>query len=207
MNTAKKNENPDSHHPVSHTGLHVTHEIVVQLERSKRASENLVYNLPELVLIIDQNARILKANKAVEKLLDAKSGSLIYSNLSRFFSDASWEHFKENIKSLEQNTKVPITNFDQAIDGFNLHVKHYHWNVRRIIGLSNRRGPLFYVVGHDITEIRLMFEKIQESHASLESHSLELEHLLEKVQKQKVQIIESSKLAQLGPNQVTFIMA
>ena len=199
MNTAKKNNLLHSHlEQTNASGLHVTHEIVVQLERSKRASENLVYNLPELVLIIDEKSRILKANKAVEKIFQAESGTLLYSKISGLFSDHNWIDFKKKIEKLENDSQPPITSFDLAIDGVNLKVKHYHWNIRKIQGLSERRGPLYYVVGHDITEIRVMFEKIQESHASLESHSIELERLLEKVQKQKVQIIESSKLAQLG---------
>ncbi|MFK7824663.1 MAG: ATP-binding protein [Oligoflexales bacterium] len=180
------------------TGLHITHEIVVQLERSKRASENLVYNLPELVLIIDENTRILKANRVVEKLLDVNSGDLIYSKLSRFFSPHNWKNFRRYIEKLDLDSKLTTVSFDLATDGLNIQVKHYHWNIRRIVGLSNRRGPLYYIIGHDITEIRLMLEEIKESHSSLEKHSVELENLLQKVQKQKVQIIESSKLAQLG---------
>lgn len=180
------------------TALNITHEIVVQLERSKRASENFVYELHELVLIIDQNARILKANKASENLLGSNVGNAIYSQLSLLFSQKNWKTFKKNIEILKKESNLKTKNFDLAADGPSSNNKHFHWNIRKISGLSNRRGPLLYVVGHDITEIRHMLETVQESHGNLEKYSSELEHLLKKVQKQKVQIIESSKLAQLG---------
>lgn len=179
--------------------LHVTHEILVQLEKSKRASENIVYHLPELVFIIDRQGRILKGNKAAEAVLGAQAGNLLFSRISKIFADQSWEHFWDQVELMMKNPdQDAIAEFDLPTDGLNIQVRHFHWNLRKIDGLGQRRGPLLYVVGHDITDIRLMFEEIQESHRQLEDHSKELENLLDTIQQQKIQLVESSKLAQLG---------
>ena len=179
--------------------LHVTHEILVQLEKSKRASENIVYHLPELVFIIDRQGRILKGNKAAESVLGAQTGDLLYTRISKIFAEQSWEHFWQQAESMMNDPdQDAISEFDLPTDGLNIQVRHFHWNLRKIDGLGQRRGPLLYVVGHDITDIRLMFEEIQESHRQLEDHSKELENLLDTIQQQKIQLVESSKLAQLG---------
>ena len=64
--------------------------------------------------------------------------------------------------------------------------------------MSGRRRPLVYIVGHDITRIKLMMQKIKESHEALHEYKKDLELHLNLVRQQKHQLLESSKMTQLG---------
>lgn len=181
------------------TDLHATHEIAIQLEKSKKSTENLVYHLPELIFIVDKQSRILKGNKSAEKVFQVDRNCLINKNLSHLFSEETWSLFWEKVQKLDQSDlKTSACEFDLPTDGVNITVRHIHWNIRIVQGLSDRRGLLYYVVGLDITDIRLMFDEIQKSNKQLVERSQELENLLETANAQEIQLVHATKLAQLG---------
>lgn len=179
--------------------LHATHDVLVKLERSKHASETLIYKLPEIIVTIDEQGRILKGNRAAEQALSEQEGGLIYGRFSRLFSDRSWELFWTKIQAvLKSENPQLVESMDLSTDGTNMRNRFFRWNLFKVKDLSASRGALIHVVGHDITEVKMMLIKIKESHENLKKYQYELEKHLNIVQKQKAQLLESSKIAQLG---------
>lgn len=199
----KKADTPDFKNSPSVTyrtsDLHATHDILVKLERSKQSSEALIYKLPEIIVVIDDQGRILKGNRAAEHSLSEPPGGLLYGRFSRLFSDISWEKFWSKIqKVLTSDQDERVESIDLSTDGTNVRNRFFRWNLFKVKGLSSSRGTLVHIVGHDITEVKMMLIKIKESHQNLKKYKSELEKHLKVVQKQKSQLLESSKNAQLG---------
>jgi len=179
--------------------LYATYEQILFLENSKTSSESFIYLIPDIIAIINREARILKANLAAEKMVSADKGELLNSSLSKFFSTKNWNIFRDKINKLCQSTSVDASiEFDLSTDGVDIRCREYHWKIIFLHGLNRRKGKLMTVIGHDITQIRKMFVEIKDSHARLRNHSKELKNLLKVIENQKTQILEGSKLAQLG---------
>lgn len=181
------------------TDLYATYEQILFLEHSKKASESFIYYLPDIVLILDSDGRILKANLAAEKVVNAKAGELIHTPVDRFFSKKNSVVFFDGIKNLKsQSTEEARVEFDLATDGLDLRCKDYHWKLSFIQGMQRKPGSLITAIGHDVTTIRKMFLKVQDSHIKLNNYSQELKKLVGVIEEQKNQMLEGSKLAQLG---------
>lgn len=179
--------------------LYATYEQILYLERAKKSSESFVYYLPDIIIIFDGNRRILKANQSAEKAVNAGFGELIHTSIDRFFSKKNCNLFKDGIKNLKkQDIESAGVEFDLATDGVDLRCKDFHWKLSFIQGLQRKPGSLIIAIGHDVTTIRKMFLKIQDSHIKLNNYSQELKKLVGVIEEQKNQMLEGSKLAQLG---------
>ena len=178
--------------------IHANHDLIVLLEKSKRTSESLIYHLPDLIMIIDQNGRILKGNFQIEELVKLHGEDLLYFPVSRLFSEESWKQFHKYLAQVSSSTNSEKTiEFELSTDGQRTNLKHYHWKLSLLEGLKSQT-QLVTVVGHDITEIKKMFREIQESHEKLNSYSDDLKKLIGVIDEQNSQIMESSQLVQLG---------
>ncbi|MFK7822958.1 MAG: ATP-binding protein [Oligoflexales bacterium] len=180
------------------TNIHANHDLIVLLEKSKRTSESLIYHLPDLIMIIDKNGRILKGNFQIEEAVKSFGAELLYFPVSRLFTDESWKQFQKNLTNICNSSDAKKTvEFELLTDGINSISKLYHWKLSILEGLKSQ-SPLVTVVGHDITEIKEMFREIEESHDKLNKYSEDLKKLIGVIEDQNSQIMEASQLVQLG---------
>ena len=198
MSETNKNEKILEKEEVHLANIHANHDLIVLLEKSKRTSESLIYHLPDLIMIIDQNGRILKGNFQIEEVVKAFGAELLYFPISRLFTDESWKQFSKYLfKVCKRSESKNTVEFELLTDGVNSVSKLYHWKLSILEGLKSK-SPLITVVGHDITEIKEMFREIEESHEKLNRYSEDLKKLIGVIEEQNSQIMEASQLVQLG---------
>mgnify|MGYP003343329000 CR=1 FL=1 len=64
------------------SSVQATNEIILLYEKSKMQLERIINALPELLFVLDNKGRILKANLAAERILGADEGELTLRSVS-----------------------------------------------------------------------------------------------------------------------------
>ena len=104
------------------------HEIVnsrtEELIREKQYNEDLIQNLGEILLVVDNDFKIVKINKALNKILELDPSEFIGKKITSIYDDISSESITEAIKNKEyisnikcsiKNSKNDLVNFSATI--------------------------------------------------------------------------------------------
>ncbi len=174
--------------------LHATHHIIDMLERSKLSTEALLECFPEVLFVIDEKGRILKANKKAEVLLNVESGESLFKSICELFGEENCRVLLDICKKItdQETGEKDISIKRQG------HIRHYHFSVKLVPDISERRGRLYFLVGHEITEIKNLLDEISAKNKKLSSYNEELEGLVETINVQRTRLTESARLSQIG---------
>lgn len=143
-------------------GLRASHEIITVLEKCKSSSEHILDQLPDLLVIMSLDGRILKGNLAAARLMGVENEDILNKNLFDVFHVETRNIMKSRISSLlkdrnlkQQQFELPIINKDSQ------QVEHL-WTVSLFTQISERRGPLIKVLGKDISKIKEFEKKLSQ---------------------------------------------
>lgn len=142
-------------------GLRASHEIVAALERCKSSSELILDKLPDLLLIMTEDGRILKANIAASELMKSDVEHVINENFFSLFSRENLNSLKMQISVLLKDASLGQLRFELPICHLQSQVKsEFLWTISRFSQVSDRRGQLIEVVGKDVSTIREFERKL-----------------------------------------------
>ncbi len=143
-------------------GLRASHEIITVLEKCKSSSEHIIDQLPDLLVIMTLEGRILKGNLAAVRLMNCRPDDILNLNLFDVFHAETRNIMKSRISSLLKNRELKQLQFELPIvSSSNSQVEHL-WTVSVFTQISERRGPLIKVLGKDISKIKEFEKKLSQ---------------------------------------------
>jgi PAS domain S-box-containing protein len=157
----------DSMHHFASQNIRATHDIIVDIEKSKDSMESFVNNMPEIFAMIDRNGNIIRGNLALANLFKCDIESVLDRSMKSLFKAETWNIFQEKVLQTDQlapetagiGFELPVDVNEQIIDCI--------WNMSRYNVISQRRGPVFVVIGRDVTEIRAYERKLAKVFAAV----------------------------------------
>ncbi len=139
------------------------------------ARYTVLEHIPELVLVVDANNRVLDANSVAQKILDQRMDELLGKNLSDVFRD--WPHLLDRyLKMSEVHEEIqipedPARTFELVISGI----------YNRFNTLEGR-----VIVAHDITDQKCLQNDLQHANDTLKRQLAEIEELRARLQEQAI---------------------
>lgn len=128
-----------------------THEVVSNLTRAKSAMENLVHEMADVTALVTGEGRVIWGNQATADWLELPHDKLHEQSIDAFFDEESWRDFSAALGSvasgLVQSTELAS---ELRLRGQKRDVL---WNLRPFRAVSQRRGIIVLLTGHDITDI------------------------------------------------------
>ena len=76
--------------------FHATYQAMSSVEASKENLENLFYELPEVLFVIDKDFRILKSNRSGDLLFSPNGESSLFKDFRALFGKKVWNLFYQN---------------------------------------------------------------------------------------------------------------
>ncbi len=128
-----------------------THELVVNLEKSKTAIESLIMGMQDFTCLVTAQGRVVWGNDCAALALKCDKDHLHKQQLKSLFGPADWDRFVAILRSYENSSskpkefQIPIKQTEE--------VRDFLWSVRPFQAVSNRRGTLLLLMGRDITEV------------------------------------------------------
>ncbi len=148
--------------------LQASYHIISLLEKSKANSEEIIDRLPDIFVVIDTQGTILKGNHEAAQRFGVGLEMLIGSNISRLFLEETWNLFSvylNQAKALAPTDK-PIE-FELPIDVRVGSERICYWTLSVLDGVPHAKGPLFCLIGRDITLLRAYQKQLAEIFASI----------------------------------------
>ena len=143
-------------------GLRASHEIITVLERCKSSSEHIIDQLPDLLVIMSVDGRILKGNDAAAHLMSCGLEDILNLNIFDVFHVETKNIMKSRISSLLKNRDLNQLQFElPVIDKQGNQIEHL-WTVSLFSQISERRGPLIKILGKDISKIKEFEKKLSQ---------------------------------------------
>lgn len=143
-------------------GLRASHEIITVLERCKSSSEHILDQLPDLLVIMTVDGRILKGNDAAAKLMSCPPEDILNQNLFDVFHMETKNIMKSRIASILKNRDIDQLQFELPVVDKNGNQKEHLWTVSLFSQISERRGPLIKILGKDISKIKEFEKKLSQ---------------------------------------------
>lgn len=128
-----------------------THEVLSNLTRSKLAMENLVHEMADLIALLTLDGRVIWGNQSTAEWMGVDHDVLHEMTLSGLFSEVEWLNFSERLKAIASGA----LDTDEFSTGLSLKgsKRDVLWQLRPYRAVSDRRGLLMLLTGHDVTEI------------------------------------------------------
>ncbi|MEA2099744.1 MAG: PAS domain S-box protein, partial [Campylobacterota bacterium] len=145
----------------------------------------------DFVVSTDFNGNIVSSNKAVEKLLGYKADEIIGKNVAIF-------HCEEDIPNIVNNIAKLLTTGEFSEDLYIVKKNKQLLYVSISFSLLKDSGgePIYIIAtGSDITERKKVEEEIKYLNNNLQK---EVQNQLEELRKKDEQLLQQSKLAQMG---------
>lgn len=143
-------------------GLRASHEVISVLERCKSSSEQIIQDLPDVFVIMDRSGRILKGNAEAAKLLNCNYENLLNKNICDVFHLESRNIFKSRISALLKDLGIKQLEFELPCSGEGERQLDFLWTISKFNQISERRGPLFKILGKDISRVKEFEKKLSQ---------------------------------------------
>lgn len=143
-------------------GLRASHEIISALEKCKSSSELILDQLPDLLVIMTKEGRILKGNHAASELLECGTEDILNRNFYDAFRTETENIFKSRMTSLVKDRKINQLQFELPIINDSNEVIEYLWTISIFNQVSERRGVLLKVLGKNISKIKEFEKKLSQ---------------------------------------------
>ncbi|MFW7379927.1 MAG: ATP-binding protein [Oligoflexus sp.] len=143
-------------------GLRASHEIITALEKCKSSSEHILDQLPDILVIMTLEGRILKGNLAAAGLLEIDPEYILNKNLYDVFQLETRNILRSRITSLLKDREVRQLQFELPIITRSGTQKEHLWTISVFSQISDRRGPLIKVLGKDISKIKEFEKKLSQ---------------------------------------------
>ena len=143
-------------------GLRASHEIITALEKCKSSSEHILDQLPDILVIMTLDGRILKGNLAAAHLMEVKNEDILNLNLYDVFHIETKNIMKSRISSLLKDRSLKQLQFELPIINKRGVVQEHLWTISLFSQISDRRGPLIKVLGKDISKIKEFEKKLSQ---------------------------------------------
>lgn len=143
-------------------GLRASHEIITALEKCKSSSEHILDQLPDTLVIMTLDGRILKGNLAAAEMFDIDSEDILNRNLYSIFNAETRNIFRTRVGSLLRDSEVKQLQFELPVIGPSGQAKEHLWTIGLFTQISDRRGPLIKILGKDISKIKEFEKKLSQ---------------------------------------------
>lgn len=148
--------------------LRAAYRVLLQLEKSKSLSDQLIDSLPGVYVIIDLSGRIYRANDDAAIAAGFTPDEILGKDVAVLFGKRTLE-FLAHLASYASG--VQREEFEMPIHTRSGPVRDFHWEIKRVPIDSKSTGELYNVIGKDVSE----FKRTLRSLAAAE-HDLELAH-------------------------------
>ncbi len=167
-----------------------------QIALVKERLEEYIDNSAEFLLVTDKRGRILKGNRKVDEFTAKAEGENTLSFVKNAFGSVFWQKLMRGIDEIEANPAGRYA-FETNLESEQT-LRNIEWTMRRLSGLSERRGPLYEIVGNDVTRLKSLYAALVEKDRELQEYISALEELLARHERQKEKIAATAHLTQLG---------
>ncbi|MBF0440558.1 MAG: PAS domain S-box protein [Oligoflexales bacterium] len=164
MSQLLKNEN--LHQLASHN-IRATHDILMDIEKSKESMESFVHEMPDIFLLMDKDGHVIRGNRILATIIGCNAETLYEENIRRLFTKETWNLFLEKLKQTESGGPDGVgVAFELPIDARSPFIDCL-WHATYYSGVSTRRGTVFALIGRDVTELRANERKLAKVFAAV----------------------------------------
>ncbi|MBG08700.1 MAG: hypothetical protein CME68_08075 [Halobacteriovoraceae bacterium] len=181
--------------------MNATFKILKILEKSKLKSEEVFTKIPGVVMIISGEGRVLKGNSFLSEILGCYSDELHTKSLADILIE---ENYKLFFKNLETTTDtVGGKNFETKLTiAGDSSLKIYSWDVSFLTSFQDRSVDTYLAVGRDITDVRIIQEKLVDANKNLEEkvrqRTVDLENAMNELKNLQGTMVSNARMASLG---------
>ena len=118
--------------------------------------------MPDLLVIMSVDGRILKGNDAAASLMECDPEMILNLNIFSVFQAETRNIMKSRISSLLKNRDIEQLQFELPIINKNGTQIEHLWTVSLFSQISERRGPLIKILGKDISKIKEFEKKLSQ---------------------------------------------
>lgn len=148
----------------NHNELLASHRVLHMLENACEQSEQILDNIPSLLVMLNQDNRVIRANKAFCELIGCTMEDALHQDFASFFTSENRQillhHFSHLRDSPDRdaNERVKLE-FGGISD--EQPAKPFFWRIFRLDHLSDAEGQVISIIGDDLTglyqsELKLM---------------------------------------------------
>lgn len=130
-----------------------THELLLNLERSKSAVESLIMGMQDFTCLMTGEGRVVWGNDCAASTLGCLRDHLYKQRLESLFQPADWQHFQTILKTFDEAGLDAIPQEFQLPIKQGKKVREILWSIRPFRAVSERRGVLLLLMGRDITDV------------------------------------------------------
>jgi len=153
------------------------------VEKAKREWELTVDCINDIIILIDQNDKILRTNKTLATIANAKFTDLLGRKWQDVFKENNFNH----------------TVFSSGdIELYHPSGRYYSYNLYNIEHFVNANQFESVIILQDITGIKYMTRQLEESREILEKKNIELEKAYSELKSAQSQILQQEKMASIG---------
>jgi len=147
-----------------------------ELEEVNQLISSVQRSMTEVLLVTDLSGKVIQVNHSLEQLANEKSSQLNHQDVSVFFSDEdqttiSYVHQQKEFSQREVTFKFNNSNYPIILNG------------SRLLD-ANQQVQGMVLVGREISDLRLAYKKLAESHQALKTT--------------QEQLVNAEKMASLG---------
>ncbi|MCX8030817.1 MAG: response regulator [Thermodesulfovibrionales bacterium] len=171
-----------------HQELQVKNLILSQtftlVENAKKEWETAVDCINDIIILIDGNNVILRANKKLAELANLPIPDLIGKNWEEIIKFCGFNHILFNSGEIElYHTKTE---------------RHFNFNIYYINNFKNTNQSAATIILQDITGIKKLTKQLEENQKLLERKNQELESAYSELKSAQSQILQQEKMASIG---------
>ena len=147
-----------------------------ELEEVNQLISSVQRSMTEVLLVTDLSGKVIQVNHSLEQLANEKSAQLNHQDVSVFFSDddqatIAYVHQQKEFSQREVTFKFNESNYPIILNG------------SRLLD-ANQQVQGMVLVGREISDLRLAYKKLAESHQALKTT--------------QEQLVNAEKMASLG---------
>lgn len=140
----------------NHNELLASHRVLSMLESACEYSEQILDNIPSVFVVLNQDNRIIRANKAFSELIGTTMEGALHKDFTQCFTAENREILLHHLSHLrasdpkDANTRLKLeiagTDAEQA-------AKPFFWRIFRLDRISEAEGQVISIIGDDLSSL------------------------------------------------------
>jgi len=181
--------------------MNATFKILKILEKSKIKSEEVFTKIPGVTMIMSGEGRVLKGNNYLAEILGCNADELHIKSLSDILAEENYKLFFKNLENIKElggsrNFETKLT-----IEG-DTSLKIFSWDISFLTSFQDRSVDTYLAVGRDVTDVRIIQEKLVDANKNLEEkvrqRTVDLENAMNELKNLQGSMVSNARMASLG---------
>lgn len=181
--------------------MNATFKILKIMEKSKLKSEEVFTQIPGVIMIISGEGRILKGNTYLSEILRCYYDELHSRSLADILKEENYKLFFKNLENVKELGGSRSFETKLSIEG-DTSLKIYSWDISFLTSFQDRNVDTYLAVGREITDIRIIQEKLVDANKNLEEkvrqRTVDLENAMNELKNLQGTMVSNARMASLG---------